>query len=259
MIGGMNASDAARTVPFARLALLAVSACVFSACTSAPTAVNDARPRQAEEVSFGKNIRPQRNDERYTPIQNAITEGAHKLLGARDKISVNGERFNADCSGTMLAIFYAAGLDLRPGFNRAKGNTGVQRLYSLMESAGLLDDTDTPQPGSLVFWDDTYDRNGDGKKNDPLSHVGLVVSADREGNLTYVHYHYRNGIVEEHMNLREPGVAIKKSGDVDVIVNSPLRMRSWKPDSASLAGELYRIGARSYEYEDAGTRLGLAD
>jgi cell wall-associated NlpC family hydrolase len=219
--------------------------------------------RETERSGVEKESRVQRA-KRYKPIQVALSEEARDLIGKRDRIEVDGTRFNADCSGTMLAVFFAAGLDLRPGFNRAQGSTGVEKLYHLMESSHLLDDSDLPQPGSLVFWDDTYDRNGDGKRNDPLTHVGIIVSAESDGDLRYVHYHYRNGVVEERMNLRHPTEGTKKSGGADVIVNSPLRMKSWKPDAESLSGELFRISARSYEFEadsgkTAGTRVGLLD
>ena len=252
MIDDMTAPPGTNEPRSARSALPFVAACVLSAAAVSCASVSELAVRPAPPESADAET----TATRYTPTQTALTERARARGGARGPGKVDGVRFNADCSGTMLAVFYAAGLDLRPGFNRVKGNTGVERLYNLMDGAGLLDDTDVPQPGSLVFWDDTYDRNGDGKKNDPLSHVGLIVSADGSGNLSYVHYHYRDGVVEERMNLREPSVAVKKSGGADVIVNSPLRMKSWKPDAASLAGELYRAGARAYEY--AGDRLASA-
>ncbi len=242
MLDDMIALLGTRPSRSARSALSLVAACVLSSAAISCASLDALSPAPPESVGAEPGASG------YTSAQAALAGQARALVGERDRIEVNGVRFNADCSGTMLAVFYAAGLDLRPGFNRVRGDTGVERLYNLMESAGLLDDSDLPQPGSLVFWDDTYDRNGDGKKNDHLSHVGLIVSADRGGNLSYVHYHYRDGVVEERMNLREPSVAIKKSGGADVVVNSPLRMKSWKPDTASLAGELYRASARSYEY-----------
>lgn len=216
------------------LICLAIVWTLFASCATVP--------------SLSDMDSPPESTGRYTQIQVTLTEKARSLIGERTRIEVDGVRFNADCSGTVLAIFYAAGLDLRTGFNRAKGDNGVEKLYRLMEGSKLLDDTDLPEPGSLVFWDDTYDRNGDGKMNDPLSHVGIIVSAESNGDLRYVHYHYRDGVVEERMNLRRPSVRQEKSGGADVVVNSPLRMKSWKPDSKSLSGELYRIGARSWEY-----------
>ncbi len=35
--------------------------------------------------------------------------------------------------------------------------------------------------GDLVFFDNTYDRNGDGKFDDRITHVGIVVGFDKEG------------------------------------------------------------------------------
>jgi hypothetical protein len=47
--------------------------------------------------------------------------------------------------------------------------------------------TSSPQPGDLVFFRNTYDRNRDGKLNDGLTHVGVVESVAADGTVSFVH------------------------------------------------------------------------
>jgi hypothetical protein len=156
---------------------------------------------------------------------------------------VGERRFRADCSGTILAIYYAAGIDLAPEFQQESGN-GVQRLYAIAEDRHLAYRPELPRPGDVVFWDNTYDRNGDGLWNDELTHAGVVVDVRPDGTIQYVHYHYRRGIVLEHMNLLTPDVHLSGSRTV----NSPMRMRDpggERPD-LWLSAHLYRGAGMLY-------------
>ena len=62
-----------------------------------------------------------------------------------------------------------------------------------------------PNPGDLVFFDDTHDRNHDGRRNDPLTHVGIVVRTESDGTVVFAHRLDR-GVVLGRMNLSDPGV-----------------------------------------------------
>ena len=157
-------------------------------------------------------------------LQNKLIEGAYKLVGVRN-IIVRGRHFNFDCTGTVLAIYYYAGIDLTKEFSRYTGN-GVLRLYKIMKAHNLLYMTKHPSSGDLIFWDNTYDRNKDGKRNDYLTHVGMVVKVFKNGTIEYIHEHIRKGIVIERMNLNDPNTYSKKSNGKIIIVNAPIRIRS---------------------------------
>jgi len=175
-----------------------------------------------------------------------LGEGARSLLGATELV-VNGRRFSWDCTGTVLAIYWYAGVDLARDFGRYPGG-GVNRLYRTLADAGLLYTTREPILGDLVFWDDTYDADGDGKWDDPLTHVGMVMETERDGTVSYIHLNYRRGIVIERMNLREPDVHQRVVAGRVTIVNSPLRMAEAgkaHPDQW-LAGQLYRVLGMGY-------------
>jgi cell wall-associated NlpC family hydrolase len=186
-----------------------------------------------------------------TAVQERLVEAAEALLGAKSLI-VNGRRYSQDCSGTILAIYAKAGIELLNEYLKHDGN-GVHRIYRIMETARLLYDTRRPVPGDIVFWDDTYDRNEDGLRNDPLTHAGMVLSVDGTGTVSYVHFHYTKGITVEYMNLETPGIYRIETAGTARIVNSPMRMKSQRGDVSEpwLAGQLYRIFGKGYEYRGA--------
>ena len=179
-------------------------------------------------------------------LQNKLVEAAEALLGAEELV-IRGKRFNLDCTGVVLAIYAYAGIDLTRDFSLYQGN-GVNRLYSSLESEGLLYHTLNPAPGDIIFWDNTWDRNGDGKWNDPLTHTGLVVHVSDLGAIEYVHHNYRRGIVIQEMNLNDPDTFQKtKKGEI-VIVNAPMRMKqaNKKHPEKWLSAQLYRRFGMGY-------------
>jgi hypothetical protein len=226
-------------VPRLRTAALAlVATLVLTTCATAP------KPRGQQDVPTERPVLPRGTD----AIRTELGAGARSLIGATELV-VKGRRFNWDCTGTVLAIYWYAGIDLAQDFGRYAGG-GVSRLYRTLQDASLLYTTREPILGDLVFWDNTYDADGDGAWDDPLTHVGMVMETAADGTISYVHLNYRRGIVIEHMNLREPDVHQRvKNGNV-TIVNSPLRMAvagREHPDQW-LAGQLYRVLGMGYLY-----------
>ena len=173
-------------------------------------------------------------------IQEKLEEGGRWALGRRELV-VRGRRFNMDCTGAVLAIYYHAGIDLAREFHRYGGG-GVMRLYKSLEAQGLVYDSRSPATGDIIFWDNTYDRNGDGRWNDPLTHVGMVMATADDGTIEYVHLNYRKGIVIERMNLHDPHTHLSPARGQVRVVNSPMRM---KREGAAhperwLSSQLYR-------------------
>ncbi len=178
------------------------------------------------------------SDKALAEIQMRLVDSAHWALG-RNSLNVGSKCFNLDCSGVVLAIYDRAGKDLQP-FLASYSGGGVQRLYALMQDEGLLYKTASPAPGDLLFWDNTYDRNRNGKKDDVLTHIGMVVSIDRAGNVKYIHHNYRKGIILENMNLSDPDNLEK---------NSPIRARGAEKGHAPrwLSGQLLKASAKAYK------------
>ncbi len=231
------------------LALILVLVVYFSSCATNPSSVS-----REERVSVFPSKRSETaasrtsyKEHREDSVQQKLVEGANRLRGAR-KLIVNGRLFPLDCTGTVLAIYYYAGIDLSSDFYKYNGN-GVRRLYLMMKDKNLLYDTTDPAEGDIIFWDNTYDRNNDSKWNDPLTHTGMVISTSEWGTVTYVHLNYSKGIVFERMNLKEPNVYMKRINGQMVTINAPMRMKG-QPESHGrwLSSHLYRIFAKGYAY-----------
>jgi hypothetical protein len=215
-----------------RIATLTAAIAFLAACATAPLR---REPQTANPVA-GSTVE----------IRSKLAEGGRYILGKRELI-IRGRRFNMDCTGAVLAIYYYAGIDLARDFNKYTGN-GVTRLYKSLEAQKLLYDTRYPVTGDIIFWDNTYDRNEDGLWNDPLTHVGMVMNVSPEGNVEYVHLNYRRGIIIENMNLRKPEIYQRMERGTMRIVNSPMRMKQAGKQHPEkwLSGQLFNIFGMGY-------------
>lgn len=154
-----------------------------------------------------------------------VARAAVGFLGA-DRLSVDGERYAWDCSGLVAAAYARAGIALR-------GSSAD--LYALSRELGVLHHRKRPLPGDVAFFDDTYDRNGNGRRDDELSHVAIVEAVDADGTITLVHKGNK-GVVRTRMNLGQPDVARTPEG---ALLNDVLRAGT-RGRGASLTGELWR-------------------
>ncbi len=179
-------------------------------------------------------------------VQRKLVEGA-RLAVERQDLNLDGRKFSWDCTGTVCAIYWHAGIDLAADFARFSGN-GVNRLYQTLEARRLLYRAPLPIAGDLVFWDNTWDQDGDGKWDDPLTHVGMVTESSRDGAISYVHLHHSRGVVIESMSLREPDVHQRMENGRMRIVNAPMRLAApGQPHPAQwLAGQLFRVLGMGY-------------
>lgn len=180
----------------------------------------------------------------YQDKIDSIVEAAY-LLNGKKEVVVNGKRFSSDCSGLVYGLYSAAGIDLQRAVSKYKGN-GVKRIYHLMDDNGLIYYAWVPVPGDLIFWDNTYDKNGDGRENDYLTHVGVVVSVEKDGQISYIHYHTGRGIMIEKMNMLQPHVYAEVIDGQRVVRNSYMRSTKSPRSKTQLAGELCRNFAMGY-------------
>lgn len=181
-------------------------------------------------------------------LQAKIVEGA-ELYVKTQNIPTGKRKFAKDCSGVVSAIYYYAGIDLQKYYSSYSGS-GTERIYKTLKARNLLKKTWLPAIGDIVFWDNTYDRNKNGKADDNLTHLGIVVSIDKKGNIVYAHDHYREGVIFENMNLRLKDTYTTDSGSNSVVINSPMRMRnSSTGDHNWLASQLFHIFGEGYYLE----------
>ncbi len=101
----------------------------------------------------------------------------------------------------MTAAFARAGVELiTPGIG---GVSGTESIYRSLKAEGNLRPSARIRPGDLLFFHNTWDRNKNGLRDDPFSHVGLVESIEDDGTITF--FHFATGRVRRGaMNLRHP-------------------------------------------------------
>ena len=138
--------------------------------------------------------------------------------------------FRDDCSGFVMATLDRAGVP-------ASGST--RSFWDDAKATGAVHKRKRPHLGDLVFFDNTYDRNKNGRWDDPLTHIGVVIDVDGDDTITIAHGGTGRGRTTLIMNLREPDVRRTDGGDVR---NDYLRRRRDKDPKhfRYLSGELWR-------------------
>ncbi len=187
--------------------------------------------QQGAATTSGDHVLP--SDRVTDPDVRRVLDTALGLYGA-EKLTVRGRPFRADCSGFVSACWYAAGRELVDG--GAKGRSGTELIYwSLARRRGLVG-RNAARPGDLVFFHDTYDRNGNGARDDTFTHVALVEMVDPDGTVHYTH-HSSGNVKRGVLNPRHPNKA--RDPDTGKTWNSFLR----RGRGDVLAGQLfYRFG-----------------
>lgn len=154
-----------------------------------------------------------------------LVERARSELGHRGTFTVSNERFPADCSGFVSAVYQAEGIPLRQLGAKAAPDesSGVAAVYRAATIWGVVfgGGGEWPRPGDLVFFRGTYDRERDGRFEAPFTHIGIVESVDESGTVTFIH-RGRSAVARGVMTLDRPGETKDADGRE---LNSHLRRR----------------------------------
>jgi hypothetical protein len=156
-----------------------------------------------------------------------VLEIGRKMVGQRE-VAIDGQNHRADCSGFVRACFDAAGLTLTQAGDT--GTSGTEILYNALRRAGGLHEGEIPDPGDLVFFSNTYDRNHNGRLDDDFTHVGFVESVGEDGTVHFLHF-VSGAVRIGRMNLLHPNDRVDEGSGA--IWNDPLRRRR-KDDSAKV-------------------------
>lgn len=168
--------------------------------------------------------------------QQAIVRTAANLVGTTT-IESQGRRISYDCAGVTRAIYLAHGIDLYAGGTVDGRTNGVGLIYNHIRKNGRLHRGPVVQAGDLVFFDNTWDFNGDGLVNDPLTHVGIVEQVEQDGTIVFISR--VAGAVERYrMNVAHPHVHRTADGR---LLNDYMRRKHWRDgaQTAYLTGELF--------------------
>jgi cell wall-associated NlpC family hydrolase len=170
-------------------------------------------------------------DELLTPtvLARSIVQRSIQLVGARSL----GKGVPNDCSGFVRLAYLAGGIDLvRHGF--LAGENAVSAIFRRALDMGTVHHQ-APRPGDLVFFRETYDRNRDGRRNDGMTHIGVVEGVDADGTVTFIHRGGK-GVARGRMNLSAPAKHQQAQGGA--VLNDYIRPAT-KSTRAYLAGELF--------------------
>lgn len=159
-------------------------------------------------------------------VQEVIDIG-RKLVGQRE-VTIDGTSHRADCSGFVQACFGHAGLRLSGPEDT--GTSGTEILYRALERVGGVHEREIPEPGDLVFFSNTHDRNSNGRVDDDFSHVGFVETVGEDGTIHFLHF-VSGAVRIGRMNLLHPSQRVDE--ETGTIWNDPLRRRR-KDDSAKV-------------------------
>jgi hypothetical protein len=173
-------------------------------------------------------------------LQARLAARAAAMLGeGRERFAVGGQTFNPDCSGFVEAVYAAEGVALREVL-RAAAPREPSAVAAAWEAAGRFGARwrggEWPAPGDLVFFDDTWDRNGNGRRDDALTHLGVVEWVEVDGTVRFLHRGSR-GVARGFLSPSQPGEARGRDGRP---LNTALRQRPGPDDGGpSLAGQLF--------------------
>ena len=173
--------------------------------------VSDLQPKPSTEEPAEAPARPAPKplDPGPEPTVKLNAHSAQIAARARSLLDRPNRAFRDDCSGYVSSVYTAADIEM---------DGTVAEIYAIAEDAGLLHHHPIPTIGDLVFFDNTHDRNGNGKWDDTRTHIGVVVDVDPAGTARIAHRGSRYAILE--MNLMHPMTQKDEAGET---INSHLR------------------------------------
>lgn len=147
------------------------------------------------------------------PRRERIVAAAVRLLETR-----TGFR---DCSSFVQRVYRLAGESVTP----VPLPAGRSLSESLFRASRPVE---SPRPGDIAVFHNTYDANRDGKWNDRFTHISVVESI--EGDVVTLIHRGGRGLARHRMNLAAPD---------DGATNDPLRRRPQASTMRVLAGQLF--------------------
>lgn len=180
-------------------------------------------PERPEPQAVPPPPEPRRDRREQDAFEQAVVDAAHRYL----KGPLDG--FRDDCTGFAAAVYTRAGSPVEGG---------ARNLYETLSARGWVHHRKRPELGDLVFFDDTFDANRDGRVNDPLTHVAVVIERKDDGTLILAHGGTGVGRTTTWMNLEHPSE--RKGPDGEPWNNWLRRAKDSDPRGTKyLTGELW--------------------
>ena len=155
---------------------------------------------------------------------NPLVSAARSFMGKK-VLRVGDKIFRSDCSGLVSASYAKAGRELRGS---------PKTMHAQAKKENVL--STTPHPGDVVFFDNTFDKNKNGKFDDPITHVGIVEEVFADGRISMLHIGSKR-VSRIYLDLKNPNTYKNKEGSIR---NSYLRYRYFPKDpNPRLAAQLW--------------------
>lgn len=191
--------------------------------------LTSAYPRSTELDPFGVgqlgDYPSQQSDDRVARAPDPDRGRRQMALGGRDDV------YQPSDAAAYVTAVYA--LNETPTSERSGADVSIVDIYRYAQRNGTIYHSSRPAVGDLVFFHNTFDRNGDGRNNDWYTHVGLVESVDEDGTVSILSY-MDDHVARAYLNL-------ERADSDDERVNTTLRRR--RPDDPPytqyLASELF--------------------
>lgn len=173
---------------------------------------------------------------RYSPDYNFkrrnVVQFARSVIGKR-VISESGKTYPNNCMGVVLYSYSKVGIN----FSYDNLLSDVESLYEYVLTHGKIFKKRLPNPGDIVFFHNTYDKNRDGRFNDKLTHVGIIEKIDEDGTIWFIH-RTSKGIIRDALNLYKSNVYTDEKGK---LYNSYIRQKKAndRKNTKYLAGQLF--------------------
>lgn len=222
---------------------LACAVCVLVACATPRGARTELpRPDARGPVSALGPTAPAQVPVAEAPVAEALpppepalgerlAATASRWVGVRSVRKLS-RKVTDDCSGLIKLAYLRTGVELDLG-DSFVGGSAAKQMHLDARRRGVLRE-EAPRVGDLVFFFNTYDRNRDGKRNDGVTHVGIVEKIDEDGTVTFIHRGGK-GVARSRMNLAQPSARTSADGKVlNDYVRRPDRSRAKR-----LAGQLF--------------------
>lgn len=172
-------------------------------------------------------------------VQLKVVELAQTYVDKKFKqFTYKDKNYGNDCSGFVRYLYAHFDIDIVDPKIKLDWGSGTEAIYKKYEKAGTVYTGKTPEPGDIITFDNTYDRNNDGKVNDPFSHTALVEKVLDDGTVVMIHnINSVMGVRRDKMNLGDPD---------NYKVNSYIRSkrRYPHPDKKYLTGQLFHSFAK---------------
>ena len=138
-----------------------------------------------------------------SPIARLVAAAQGFVDAPSFRFSERGER--QDCSGFVQGAFSTVGEQLIDAV--ARGESATEQVFRTARSRGRVRGGRGLRAGDLLFFHNTYDRNGNGLRDDRFTHLALVETSTGPRAVTLLHF-ASGRVRRDVMDLTRPSVAI---------------------------------------------------